>query len=215
LWGICNYWYEILMEIGNAWAHRLECTANRRDQTSHMGATGTSMIRWPFPLLLGLLIFFWAATPTEGAVAQWCIADPQAPDDMLQSALDWVCGYGGADCSKIQPNGDCFLPDIVASHASIAFNSYWQKLKHQGASCYFNSVALVAESDPSHDGCQYEFVAWAPNSHGYGLHWHFFFVRWFCWDLKILYREIYPRLTFSLFSPSRLSLGQANLLGQA
>nr|ABK23522.1 unknown [Picea sitchensis]ABK25697.1 unknown [Picea sitchensis] len=122
-------------------------------------ATTTATILWPLPLLLVLMIFVSAANLTEGAVAQWCIADPQAPDDMLQSALDWVCGYGGADCSKTQPNQECFLPDNLASHASIAFNSYWQKLKHQGASCYFDSAALVTESDPSHDGCEYDFVA--------------------------------------------------------
>lgn len=137
---------------------RMEGTGSRRDQITHM-ATGAAIIPWTPSLLLVFLIFVSAATPTGASVAQWCIADPQTPDDMLQSSLDWVCGYGGADCSKIQPDQECFLPDNLASHASIAFNSYWQKLKHQGASCYFNSAALVSESDPSHDGCEFDFVA--------------------------------------------------------
>lgn len=108
-------------------------------------------------------LFLWAlvlaiaasATPSEGAVAQWCVADPQAPDAFLQNTLDWACSSGGADCSSIQPNAPCFDPNTMLGHASVAFNSYWQKFKQQGASCYFNSAAFVTETNPSYGNCVY------------------------------------------------------------
>ncbi|KAL0911187.1 hypothetical protein M5K25_019309 [Dendrobium thyrsiflorum] len=74
---------------------------------------------------------------------QWCIADEQTPDDVLHEALDWACGPGGADCSLIQPNKPCFLPNSMKNHASYAFNSYWQKFKNKGGSCYFNGAAMA------------------------------------------------------------------------
>lgn len=80
---------------------------------------------------------------------EWCIADEQTPGDILQQALDWACGYGGADCKMIQPNKPCYLPNTVRDHASYAFNSYWQKFKNKGGSCYFNAAAMVTDLDPS------------------------------------------------------------------
>lgn len=80
---------------------------------------------------------------------QWCIADEQTPDDVLQAALDWACGPGGADCKMIQPNKPCYLPNTVKDHASYAFNSYWQKTKNQGGSCYFSAAAMVTDLNPS------------------------------------------------------------------
>lgn len=80
---------------------------------------------------------------------QWCIADEQTTDEVLQSALDWACGKGGADCSKIQVHQPCYFPNTVRDHASYAFNSYWQRLKHKGGSCYFNGAAFVTEVNPS------------------------------------------------------------------
>ena len=73
----------------------------------------------------------------------------QTPDDELQRALNWACGKGGADCAKIQPNQPCYAPNTLKDHASYAFNSYYQKYKHKGGSCYFNSAAMVTGLDPS------------------------------------------------------------------
>lgn len=78
----------------------------------------------------------------------YCIADEQTPDEELQNAINWACG-NGADCSKIRLNQPCYLPNTVKDHASFAFNSYYQKFKHKGGSCYFNAAAIITALDPS------------------------------------------------------------------
>lgn len=85
----------------------------------------------------------------DGQFEQWCIADEQTPDDELQVALDWACGKGGANCSMIQVNQPCYVPNTVREHASYAFNSYYQKFKNKGGSCYFKGAAMITELDPS------------------------------------------------------------------
>jgi hypothetical protein len=85
----------------------------------------------------------------DGEFEQWCVADEQTPDEDLQAAMDWACGKGGADCSKIQVNQACYFPNTVKDHASYAFNNYFQKFKHQGGSCYFKGAAMITELDPS------------------------------------------------------------------
>lgn len=82
---------------------------------------------------------------------EWCIADEQTPDEELQMALNWACQVGGADCSKIQENQACYLPNTLQHHASYAFNNYYQKLKQQGGTCYFNAAAFVTALDPSNN----------------------------------------------------------------
>lgn len=84
----------------------------------------------------------------DGQFEDWCVADEQTPAEELQRALDWACG-NGADCRKLQVNQPCYLPNTVKDHASFAFNSYYQKLKHKGATCYFNAAALITALDPS------------------------------------------------------------------
>lgn len=85
---------------------------------------------------------------SDGENEQWCIADEQTPDDELQAAMDWACG-NGADCSKIQMNQPCYYPNTTRDHASYAFNSYFQKYKNKGGSCYFKGAAVITELDPS------------------------------------------------------------------
>ncbi|OMO51822.1 hypothetical protein CCACVL1_29569, partial [Corchorus capsularis] len=97
-----------------------------------------------------LLLLLLSVIPQKsvGEFEQWCIADEQTPDDELQAAIDWACGKGGADCSKIQVNQPCYLPNTVRSHASYAFNDYFQKFKNNGGSCFFRGAAMITELDP-------------------------------------------------------------------
>ncbi|GAV59875.1 X8 domain-containing protein [Cephalotus follicularis] len=109
-------------------------------------------------ILLAVLSITFMAQKSDGQFVEWCIADEQTPDDELQKALDWACGEGGADCSKIQAHQPCYLPNTIRDHASYAFNNYYQKFKHKGATCYFNAAAMITDLDPSHNSCKYEYT---------------------------------------------------------
>lgn len=78
----------------------------------------------------------------------WCIASSAASPTALQVALDYACGYGGADCSAIQPGGSCYDPNTVKDHASYAFNDYYQK-NPAATSCVFGGTAQLVSTDPS------------------------------------------------------------------
>ncbi|KAL7185184.1 hypothetical protein ACSBR2_027168 [Camellia fascicularis] len=95
-----------------------------------------------------------AMTPTTtssspvSSSGSWCVASQSASQTALQVALDYACGYGGADCSAIQPGGICYNPDTPHSHASYAFNSYYQKNPVPN-SCNFGGTAVITSTDPS------------------------------------------------------------------
>ncbi|KAL0398383.1 UNVERIFIED_CONTAM: Glucan endo-1,3-beta-glucosidase 12 [Sesamum radiatum] len=91
--------------------------------------------------------------PTTSGGA-WCVANPTASQTALQVALDYACGYGGADCSAIQPSGACYDPNTVRDHASYAFNDYYQK-NPVPTSCVFGGTAQLTNTDPSHGNCKY------------------------------------------------------------
>eukprot|EP01018_Ginkgo_biloba_P013389 Gb_13885 [translate_table: standard] len=96
------------------------------------------------------------SSPSSASSGQWCVVSSNTEyEPLLQGALDYACG-AGADCSLIEPNQGCYLPNTIASHASYAFNSYWQKNKYLGATCDFNGVATLTNSDPSYEGCVFE-----------------------------------------------------------
>ncbi|KAL6500750.1 hypothetical protein OROHE_025547 [Orobanche hederae] len=92
--------------------------------------------------------------PTTSSGAAWCIATPSASETALQVALDYACGYGGADCSAIQQNGACYEPNTVHDHASYAFNSYYSK-NPAPTSCAFGGSAQLTYTDPSHGNCRF------------------------------------------------------------
>lgn len=95
-----------------------------------------------------------ASTNPTSSGGQWCIASTIASQTALQVAIDYACGFGGADCSAIQPGSGCYNPNTLRDHASYAFNSYYQK--NPGAtSCVFGGTAQLTNTDPSNGNCHY------------------------------------------------------------
>ncbi|RVW98509.1 Glucan endo-1,3-beta-glucosidase 13 [Vitis vinifera] len=74
----------------------------------------------------------------------WCVALPGVSQVDLQNALDWACGLGMADCGAIQAGGACFEPDTLVSHASYAFNSYYQQNGNSDIACNFGGTATLS-----------------------------------------------------------------------
>ncbi|XP_068647857.1 glucan endo-1,3-beta-glucosidase 13-like [Aristolochia californica] len=98
-------------------------------------------------------------TTTEANITSskgtWCIASPNAKELDLQSALDWACGPGNVDCSPIQPSQACYQPDTMQSHASYAFNSYYQQNGASDVACSFGGAGVKTNKNPSYDSCIY------------------------------------------------------------
>ncbi|KAG2689070.1 hypothetical protein I3760_09G123700 [Carya illinoinensis] len=97
-------------------------------------------------------------TPTTTTPASsggsWCIASQAASETALQVAIDYACGYGGADCSAIQPGSSCYNPNTLRDHASYAFNDYYHK-NPAPTSCVFGGTAQLTYTDPSSGNCHY------------------------------------------------------------
>jgi hypothetical protein len=89
-----------------------------------------------------------ASTNPTSSGGQWCIASTIASQTALQVAIDYACGFGGADCSAIQPGSGCYNPNTLRDHASYAFNSYYQK-NPVPTSCVFGGTAQLTTTDPS------------------------------------------------------------------
>ncbi|KAJ4961013.1 hypothetical protein NE237_020923 [Protea cynaroides] len=83
----------------------------------------------------------------------FCTARNGADLKMLQAALDWACGPGKVDCSPLLQGRPCYEPDTVAAHASYAFDAYYHKMGMASGTCYFNGVAAVTTTNPSHGSC--------------------------------------------------------------
>lgn len=78
----------------------------------------------------------------------YCIADEQYMEDELKGAMKWACSHG-ADCSAIEAYKPCFFPNTTLDHASYAFNSYYQNMKHNGGTCYFIAASVLTALNPS------------------------------------------------------------------
>ncbi|KAL5766969.1 hypothetical protein ACOSP7_017586 [Xanthoceras sorbifolium] len=92
---------------------------------------------------------------TGNSSVVFCVAKDDADADKLQSGLNWACGQGQANCSAIQPGQPCYLPNNIKSHASYAFNDYYQKKHSVGGTCNFDGAAMTTTIDPSSGSCKY------------------------------------------------------------
>ncbi|XP_028806502.1 glucan endo-1,3-beta-glucosidase 13 isoform X1 [Neltuma alba] len=95
------------------------------------------------------------ANVTRSNGTTWCIASSKASQIDLQNAIDWACGPGNVDCTAIQPSQPCFEPDNLVSHASYAFNSYYQQNGASDVACSFGGTGVKVDKDPSYDNCIY------------------------------------------------------------
>ncbi|GFS29417.1 O-Glycosyl hydrolases family 17 protein [Actinidia rufa] len=78
----------------------------------------------------------------------YCVAVDGVDTKTLQTALDWACGPGTANCSEIQPGEACYQPNNVKNHASYAFDSYYQKEGKSAGSCDFKGAGMITTTDP-------------------------------------------------------------------
>ncbi|KAI5056813.1 hypothetical protein GOP47_0028631 [Adiantum capillus-veneris] len=80
----------------------------------------------------------------------WCIAKPDASEDLLVAGLFHVCYQkAGFYCLPLLPGGSCFAPNVPRPHASFAFNSFWQFHRDSGFPCDFDGAAHLVSVDPS------------------------------------------------------------------
>lgn len=97
--------------------------------------------------------------PYKGKI--WCVASAvgvgggKVNGTKLGMALSYACGQGNHTCDAIQAGGPCYLPNDLISHASYAFNSYWQQFRSIGGTCYFDGLAVQTNHNPSYGSCKY------------------------------------------------------------
>ncbi|KAK4486995.1 hypothetical protein RD792_006310 [Penstemon davidsonii] len=118
---------------------------------------GSSILWWILNFCLFSLISTFAAAQGGGggggggggARELWCVSMNNAEDAALQSAIDWACGPGGADCGPIQKGGPCYDPSDLGRTASYAFNDYYRKHSSSEDSCSFSNTAALTSINPS------------------------------------------------------------------
>ncbi|KAF3596217.1 hypothetical protein DY000_02026026 [Brassica cretica] len=63
--------------------------------------------------------------------------------------------HGLTDCTPIKPDGPCFEPNNLRSHASFVLNRYYQINGRIEEVCYFRNSSITVFKDPSYGDCQY------------------------------------------------------------
>lgn len=79
---------------------------------------------------------------------------PGTPDAMMQKAIDYACSKG-ADCSQTTQGGPCYGNGNKVAVCSYICNSYYQSRVAMGATCDFQGVASLTNTDPSSGSCKF------------------------------------------------------------
>ncbi|KAJ6846837.1 putative glucan endo-1,3-beta-glucosidase 7 [Iris pallida] len=85
----------------------------------------------------------------------WCVPKEGATDEQLQADLDYACAQSVVDCGPIQPNGACYEPNTLRSHAAYAMNQLYQASGKNSEDCDFSQSATLTSENPSYDACVY------------------------------------------------------------
>ncbi|KAL1545314.1 putative glucan endo-1,3-beta-glucosidase A6 [Salvia divinorum] len=95
--------------------------------------------------------------PYKGKI--WCVLGTKTTREVdLAPAVEFACLQGNTTCNELAPGGACYTPVSIMSHANYAFSSYWAKFRGDGASCYFDGLAVQTIIDPSHGSCKFPSV---------------------------------------------------------
>ncbi|XP_038695095.1 glucan endo-1,3-beta-glucosidase 4-like [Tripterygium wilfordii] len=92
---------------------------------------------------------------TGNSSVTFCVVRQNADSNKLRDGLNWACGQGQANCSRIQQGQPCYLPDTLQNHASYAYNDYYQKMHSVGGTCDFSGTAMTTTVDPSYGSCKF------------------------------------------------------------
>ncbi|KAH1141549.1 hypothetical protein GYH30_032677 [Glycine max] len=94
-------------------------------------------------------------TPAPKMGTQWCIPKVEVTEAQLQANIDYICGSQVVDCGPIQPEGACYEPNTISSHAAFAMNLYYQKFGRNPWNCDFSQTAMLTSQNPSYNACVY------------------------------------------------------------
>ncbi|KAK9734069.1 hypothetical protein RND81_04G112700 [Saponaria officinalis] len=95
--------------------------------------------------------------PYKGKI--WCVLAKGANTTLLSDAITYACRQGNGTCAAIQPGGKCYYKaNMLTLHASYAFSAYWAQFRSQGATCFFNGLAVQTTKNPSHGSCNFPSV---------------------------------------------------------
>ncbi|CAO2837885.1 unnamed protein product [Amaranthus hypochondriacus] len=108
----------------------------------------------PSIILASILVIYFGQTTDGKYHCPYCVSNPQAPDELIQKKLDFLCGEIPASCGPIQPGQPCYVPNDLRTTASFVFNDW----AAGGLLCDFQGAAILVHQDPSHGDCHFKCV---------------------------------------------------------
>ncbi|WOL03686.1 hypothetical protein Cni_G12406 [Canna indica] len=89
----------------------------------------------------------------EGPI--WCVFGGGGNATSVGAAVAYACAQAKGACDAIRRGAPCYEPNTLAAHASYAFNSYWQRFRGAGATCFFGGLAVQTKINPSYGSCKF------------------------------------------------------------